>query len=58
MIRKGSLVRYAGESKAIPGGKYLLVHDLKDGKVVVWLRGDGKWKTKTIDAKDVEEVVE
>ena len=59
MIRKGSLVRFTGNSRVIKPGKLLSVHDAKGDRLVVWIVGTtGKWIKKTIDAADAEEVVE
>ena len=59
MIRKGSLVRFVGESKVIKPGKLLQVHDVKDGSVVVWfLAQTGKYIKKALKTGDVELVVE
>jgi len=59
MIKKGSLVRYNGNSKVILPGKLLSVHDVKGDNVIVWfLAMTGKYIKKTVKAADVEEVVE
>ena len=59
MIRKGSLVSFTGSSRVIPAGKKLMVHDVKDRDVIVWVLGTtGKWMKRTVRIEDVEEVVE
>ena len=58
MILKGSLVKYTGKSKGIPEGRLLFVHDVKDGKAVVWWTVAGKRGKKTLPLSDLEVVVE
>jgi hypothetical protein len=58
MIKCGSIVRWRGNDKVFPAGKLLSVHEAKDGRLVVWLRKDGRWSKKAIWMRDVEEVLE
>lgn len=60
MIRKGSFVRFVGKDRAVNVGTYLLVHDVKGDSVVVWLglSNKGKWTKRTVNASDLEVVVE
>jgi len=56
-MKKGSLVRFIGKSKTVSTGKLLTVHDVKDGKAVVWVLAlTGKWIKKTLDVSDLEDV--
>lgn len=58
MINKGSLVRYKGTDKRFYTGRKLMVHERKDGLIVVYneRKSADKWSKVTIPVKDVEEV--
>lgn len=53
MIKKGSLARFEGKSRVIPSGKYLLVHEVKDDKAVVWIPGSHGFVKKTVSLSDL-----
>ena len=58
MISKGSLVRYVGGNrKEAWRGRLLAVSDRRENEVDLYTQDNkGRWKTFTVDIKDLEEV--